>query len=74
MTGSANGIGRALCHARAKAGARVVAADMDGARASEIVSATDGVPVAVDVTVNRGAAARGDRGEEGQADRHLFAM
>lgn len=42
VTGAAGGIGRAVCAALARAGARVVAADLDAAAAQEAVAALPG--------------------------------
>ena len=50
VTGGANGIGRALAQKFAAEGARVVVADLDIERASELASEIDGLAVAVDVS------------------------
>jgi NAD(P)-dependent dehydrogenase (short-subunit alcohol dehydrogenase family) len=49
VTGGANGIGRALCQKFAAEGARVVVADLDIERASELASEIGGLAVATDV-------------------------
>ena len=49
VTGGANGIGRALARKFAAEGARVVVADLDLERASELASEIGGLAVAVDV-------------------------
>ena len=49
VTGGANGIGRALCQKFAAEGARVVVADLDLERASEVACEIGGLAVAVDV-------------------------
>ena len=50
VTGGANGIGRALAQKFAAEGARVVVADLDIERASELASEINGLAVAVDVS------------------------
>ena len=55
VTGAASGIGRALCLAFARAGAHVVAADVDDAGMAETVAGvrkagTKGLAVRTDVT------------------------
>ena len=49
VTGGANGIGRALCQKFAAEGARVVVADLDLERASEVAAEIGGLAVATDV-------------------------
>jgi NAD(P)-dependent dehydrogenase (short-subunit alcohol dehydrogenase family) len=50
VTGGANGIGRALCEAFHRAGAaKVVVADLDGARAKEVAASIGGAGFACDV-------------------------
>jgi|SRR5579884_1532373 len=54
VTGGAGGIGAAACHALAEEGGRVVVADLDGERATEVagaIVARGGEAVAVDVDV-----------------------
>jgi NAD(P)-dependent dehydrogenase (short-subunit alcohol dehydrogenase family) len=50
VVGGASGLGEATARRLANQGARVVVADFDAERASEVAAAVDGVPVAVDVT------------------------
>jgi NAD(P)-dependent dehydrogenase (short-subunit alcohol dehydrogenase family) len=50
VTGGANGIGRALAQKFAAEGARVVVADLDIERASELATEINGLSVAVDVS------------------------
>src|SRR2546423_14541288 len=50
VTGAGRGLGRAFCQAFAEAGARVVAADIDEAAASETASLVDGFGLRVDVS------------------------
>jgi 2-hydroxycyclohexanecarboxyl-CoA dehydrogenase len=50
VTGGAGGIGAATCRVLAREGARVVIADVDGARAAAIAAETGGRPEVVDVT------------------------
>ncbi len=49
VTGGANGIGRALCQKFAAEGARVVVADLDLERASEVAAEIGGLAVSTDV-------------------------
>jgi NAD(P)-dependent dehydrogenase (short-subunit alcohol dehydrogenase family) len=49
VTGGAHGIGRALCQALHRAGARVVVADLDFASARAVASETGGLALQVDV-------------------------
>ncbi|WP_420860723.1 L-iditol 2-dehydrogenase [Algirhabdus cladophorae] len=50
VTGGARGIGRAICHAMAEAGAQVVVADLNLHEASETARDFDGLAVEMDVT------------------------
>jgi len=50
VTGGANGIGRALAQKFATEGARVVVADLDIERASELATEINGLAVAIDVS------------------------
>src|SRR3954447_20378478 len=50
VTGGGRGLGRAFCQAFAEAGARVAAADIDEAAASETASLVDGLGLRVDVS------------------------
>lgn len=50
VTGGGHGIGRALCHAFATAGARVAVADLDYDAARRVAEDVAGLPLAVDVT------------------------
>jgi 3-oxoacyl-[acyl-carrier protein] reductase len=58
VTGGANGIGRALAQKFSEEGARVVVADLDLERASELVSEIGGLAVAVDVADEASLAVR----------------
>src|SRR6185437_11995672 len=61
VTGGGNGIGRAACVAFAKAGARVVAVDRDGAAAEAtagIVRQNGGEAIAITADVTRSAEVR----------------
>jgi len=49
VTGGAHGIGRALCRALHKAGARVAVADLDFASARAVAAEVDGIALKVDV-------------------------
>jgi NAD(P)-dependent dehydrogenase (short-subunit alcohol dehydrogenase family) len=52
VTGGASGIGRALCHRFAQAGAAaVVVADLDGAGAERVAAEVGGLGLAVNVAV-----------------------
>lgn len=66
VTGGAAGIGRAICEVLAEAGARVIVADRDMGRASELAHALDGDAVHLDVT----DAAEAERVAADLRDRH----
>jgi 2-hydroxycyclohexanecarboxyl-CoA dehydrogenase len=57
VTGAAGGIGAATCERLAGEGARVAAADLDGARADDVASGLDGIGVELDVRSTDSAAA-----------------
>jgi 2-hydroxycyclohexanecarboxyl-CoA dehydrogenase len=57
VTGAAGGIGAATCERIAGEGARVAAADLDGARADDVASGLDGIGVELDVRSTDSAAA-----------------
>jgi len=50
VTGGGHGIGRAVCRALARAGARVAVADLDGAAATEVADGIGGLGLELDVT------------------------
>jgi NAD(P)-dependent dehydrogenase (short-subunit alcohol dehydrogenase family) len=50
VVGGASGLGEAAVHRLAEEGAKVLVADLDGARASAVAADVAGVPVVVDVT------------------------
>ncbi len=72
VTGGANGIGRALCQKFAAEGARVVVADLDIERASEVASEIDGLAVAVDVGDEASLRALVERAEQANGPIDLF--
>lgn len=57
VTGAAGGIGAATCERLAGEGARVVVADLDGAKAREVAAGLDGIAVELDVRSTDSAAA-----------------
>jgi NAD(P)-dependent dehydrogenase (short-subunit alcohol dehydrogenase family) len=71
-TGGANGIGRALAQKFAAEGARVVVADLDIERASELASEIDGLAVEVDVGDESSLRALVERAERANGPIDLF--
>ena len=63
VTGGGHGIGRALCHALATAGARVAVADLDEEAARRVAHDLGGLPLAVDVTCEEEVVAAIERTE-----------
>ncbi len=72
VTGGANGIGRALAQKFAAEGARVVVADLDIERASELASEIDGLAVAVDVSDESSLRTLVERAEDKNGPIDLF--
>ena len=72
VTGGGNGIGRALAQKFAAEGARVVVADLDIERASELASEIDGLAVAVDVSDESSIRALVERAEHKNGPIDLF--
>jgi NAD(P)-dependent dehydrogenase (short-subunit alcohol dehydrogenase family) len=72
VTGGANGIGRALAQKFAAEGARVVVADLDIERASELATEINGLSVAVDVSDEGSLRALVERAEHENGPIDLF--
>jgi NAD(P)-dependent dehydrogenase (short-subunit alcohol dehydrogenase family) len=72
VTGGANGIGRALAQKFATEGARVVVADLDVERASELATEINGLAVAVDVSDESSLRALVERAEHENGHIDLF--
>lgn len=73
VTGGANGIGRALCHGLAAAGAaQVVVTDLDGAGAETVAGEIGGIASALDVRDGAALAALVDRIEADHGPVDLF--
>jgi len=72
VTGGAHGIGRALCRALHKAGARVVVADLDLASARGVAAEIDGLALNVDVAYEQAIVAAVDRAESELGPVSLF--
>ena len=72
VTGGANGIGRALAQKFAAEGARIVVADLDIERASELASEINGLAVAVDVSDEGSLRALVERAENKNGPIDLF--
>jgi NAD(P)-dependent dehydrogenase (short-subunit alcohol dehydrogenase family) len=72
VTGGANGIGRALARKFAAEGARVVVADLDVERATELASEINGLAVSVDVSDEGSLRALVERAENENGPIDLF--